>query len=285
MKGADGRKNATLLLAGAACVLFAGATLVAGNWPSFRGDSAGGVGTGTPPVTWDLVKGTNIAWNTAVPGLGQSSPVVWGDRIFLTTAVPLSGKAAPPVTGIMEVVGTALADDTGEHEWRVYAFDRGTGRVVWQQVARKGRPRSKHHRKSSHASATPATDGKYVVALMASEGLFCYDVDGKLLWKKDLAMDLGQAGAPEVQWGPGSSPVIAGDRVIVQNDEQVDSYLAAFDLATGKQLWRSGREELPSWSTPLIAHSVKALEGKSVEDNPKVGPHLADSLQLDLILL
>ena len=183
------------------CLLVAGPTLFARNWPSFRGESASGVGSGTPPVTWDLAAGTNVLWSAAIPGLGQSSPIVWGDRIFLTTAVTLSGKEAAPVTGVMEVVGTALASDTGEHEWRVYALDRATGHVVWQQVAHKGRPHSQHHRKSSHATATPATDGKHVVALMGSEGLYCYDVDGKLLWKKDLGlMDLGQVGAPEVQW-------------------------------------------------------------------------------------
>jgi len=223
------------------------------NWPSFRGGAASGTGTGLPPVTWDIAKGTNVAWNVAIPGLGHSSPIVWEDKVFITTAVTLGGKEAAPVTGPMEAVGTALAADTGEHEWRLYALDRTTGKILWQQVAYKGKPRSQHHRKSSHATATPATDGKYVVALMGSEGLYCYDVDGKLVWKKDLGLlDLGQVGDASIQWGPASSPVIAGTRVIVQNDQQQGSWLAAYELATGKQAWRTSREEMPSWSTPLV---------------------------------
>ena len=224
------------------------------NWPSFRGESARGVGTGTPPTSWDLAQGTNVAWTAAIPGLGHSSPIVWGDRVFVTTAIAANGKDAPPVTGIMETVGVAMAPGIFDHEWRIFALDRATGRVQWQQTAYKGRPRSRHHRKSSHASATPATDGKYVVALMGSEGLYCWDVEGRLVWKKDFGlMNLGMFDSPETQWGPASSPVIAGDVVIVQNDEQTDSFLAAFELATGKQRGRQNREAQPSWATPLIA--------------------------------
>jgi outer membrane protein assembly factor BamB len=243
------RPSAVALLVALSC----GSSLHA-NWPSFRGDSARGVGTGTPPTSWDLAKGTNVAWSATIPGLGHSSPIVWGERVFITTAVAVNGKDAPPVTGVMETVGVAMASGIFDHEWRIYALDRATGRVVWQQTAYKGRPRSRHHRKSSYAAATPATDGKHVVALMGSEGLFCWDVEGRLLWRKDFGlMNVGMFDNPDTQWGPASSPVIAGDLVIVQNDEQTDSFLAAFELATGKQRWRQNREAQPSWSTPLVA--------------------------------
>ncbi len=246
------------------CILLAGSASLAAQWPSFRGGSASGVGTGKPPVTWDLAAGTNVAWKTAIPGLGHSSPIVWGDRVYVTTAVSTNGREAAPVTGTMEVVGVALARDMSEHEWRLYALDRATGKILWQQAARRKAPSSQHHRKSSHASATPTTDGKYVVALMGSEGLYCYSVEGTLLWKKDFGLlDLGMIGNPSVQWGPASSPVLAGDRVIVQNDGQKpmpgqedggppNSFLAAFELATGKPLWWVATTDQPSWSTPLV---------------------------------
>jgi outer membrane protein assembly factor BamB len=255
-------KPARALIVGV--MLLAGVAAPTAQWPSFRGESARGVGTGTPPVTWDLAAGTGVAWKTAIPGLGHSSPIVWGNRVYVTTAVAIKGSEAPPITGTMEVVGVAMARDTLEHEWRLYALDRASGQIVWQRAARRTAPSSKHHRKSSHSSATPATDGKYIVAMMGSEGLFCYDVDGKLIWKKDLGvLDLGQVGTPGVQWGPASSPVIADDRVIVQNDgqrpmpnqtneEPPNSFVAAFSLQTGKQLWRVQTSDQPSWSTPLV---------------------------------
>ena len=238
---------------GVGIVLLSGTASLAANWPSFRGGAAGGVGTGTPPVTWDLATGVNVAWSTPIPGLGHSSPIVWGDRVYVTSAVATRGREAPAVTGLMDVVGIAMAADMVEHEWRLFALDRASGTIVWQQVARRGPPSSEHHRKSTHASATPATNGTHVVALMGSEGLYCYDRDGKLLWKKDLGvLDLGQVGNPAMRWGPASSPVIAGDRVIVQNNEQQNSFVAAFDLTTGRQAWRVSSEDQPSWSTPLV---------------------------------
>src|SRR6187401_591313 len=116
-------------------LLIAGSATPSANWPSFRGESARGVGTGTPPVTWDLAAGTNVAWKTAIPGLGHSSPIVWGDRIYVTTAVPTKGVEAALVTGTMEVVGHEMARDKSEQEWRLYALDRATGKILWQQAA------------------------------------------------------------------------------------------------------------------------------------------------------
>ena len=226
------------------------------NWPSFRGTSASGVATGAPPATWDVAKGTNVAWRTQIPGMGHSSPIVWGNRVYVTTAVPVSKETATVRLGDSSKAGIDSATDTGAHEWRLIALDRATGRVVWNQLAHSGIPRIKRHVKASHASATPATDGRAIVALMGSEGLFCFDPTGKLIWRKDLGtMDVGLVGDPTYQWGPASSPVIAGDRVLVQNDQHKNSFLAAFDLATGRELWRTSRDEMPSWATPVVARA------------------------------
>lgn len=247
-------RRRTLVLASVLALGASGIGHAASQWPSFRGANTAGFGTGAPPTQWDLTTGDNVAWRVLIPGLAHSSPIVWGDRVFVTTAVDLGGAAGRLTLGDSSVAGIDTATDTGTHEWRLYALERATGRVAWQQVAHRGAPRVKRHVKASHASATPATDGRYVVALMGSEGLFCYRVDGTLAWRKDLGtLDVGLVDDPTYQWGPASSPVIAGDRVLVQNDQHKGSFLAAFDLETGRDLWRSPREEMPSWATPLVA--------------------------------
>jgi outer membrane protein assembly factor BamB len=142
----------------------------------------------------------------------------------------------------------------------VMAFDRASGKLLWTRVAHQGVPRVKRHVKASHASATPATDGKVLIAMLGSEGLFAFDVAGTQLWRKDLGvLSVGLADDPSYEWGPASSPIIHGNVVVVQNDRYKDSYLIAFDLRTGKELWRSGRSERPSWTTPLV-HSHAGAE-------------------------
>ena len=142
-------------------------------------------------------------------------------------------------------------ESKAEHTWRVYALDRKTGKVLWEQVAHDGVPKVKRHMKATHANSTPATDGKHVVALFGSEGLYCYDLDGKLQWKKDLGvLDAGWFYDPSYQWEYGSSPVIYKNLVIVQADIQKGSFIAAYDLADGRQVWRTDRDEIPSWATP-----------------------------------
>ena len=139
------------------------------------------------------------------------------------------------------------------HQWQVLALDRASGKTVWSRTVHQGVPRVKRHVKGSHASASPATDGRVVVAMLGSEGLFAFDMDGKELWRKDLGvLAVGLADDPTYEWGPASSPVIHGSVVLVQNDRYKDSYLGAFDLQTGKELWRSSRDELPAWATPLV---------------------------------
>ncbi|MGQ0733223.1 MAG: outer membrane protein assembly factor BamB family protein [Acidobacteriota bacterium] len=248
-------RPSALLLLGALLVV---ATAGAQEWPSFRGPNTAGVARDAhPPIRWDVASSSNVVWRTPVPGLGHSSPVVWGDRIYLTTAVAASQAAGAVVLGDADVAGIDPANDLVSHQWQVLAIHRDTGRILWTRTARQGVPRSKRHVKSSHASATPATNGQIVVAMLGSEGLFAFDLEGRVLWRQDLgALAVGLADDPSYEWGPASSPVIHQDLVIVQNDRYRDSYLIAFDVNSGKERWRSPREDLPGWTTPLVHEGV-----------------------------
>ena len=245
---------------GLVVILFSIAALAnAENWPSFRGPNASGVADGKPtPTSWDASKGTNILWKTPIPGLAHSSPVVWGNRVFVTTAVSSKGNE----NFRHGLFGDVTSDtDLSKHAWHVYCLDRHTGKIIWDQIASEGLPKVKRHIKSSHASSTPATDGKNVVAFFGSEGLFCYDANGKLQWKKDLGiLDAGWFYDPGYQWETASSPIIYKNLVIVQCDVQKDSFIAAYDLKDGKQVWRTPREEIPSWGTPTIYEGPSRVE-------------------------
>jgi outer membrane protein assembly factor BamB len=149
----------------------------------------------------------------------------------------------------------SVIDDT-EHTYRVYCLSRDTGEIIWEKTSYVGVPKVKRHTKATHANCTPATDGKQVVAFFASEGLYCYTIDGELLWKKDFGvLDSGFFRVPVAQWEFASSPVIDGDRVIILCDVQKDSFIAAFDLKTGKELWRTPRKDVPTWGTPTVHRS------------------------------
>lgn len=239
--------------------VIAAAPAAAQNWPSFRGPDANGVAAAAskPPESWDLASSRNIAWKMAMPGLAHSSPIVWGDRVYVTTAVAASGKPGVK-TG---AAGIDSADDVVSHSWRLMAIDKASGKVAWDREVHKGLPRMKRHIKSSHASATPATNGQAIVALLGSEGLFCFDMNGTLKWRQDLGvMDVGLVDDPSYQWGPASSPTIFENLVIVQNDRHKDSFVAAFDLVTGKEVWRAAHDEYPSWATPAIARGATRTE-------------------------
>src|SRR5436190_7826359 len=176
------------LLVGVTVVLSCATPAVrAQNWPSFRGANAAGVGTGAPPVSWDAKTKRNVAWTAAIPGLAHSSPIVWGDRVYVTTAVASSGPASV-VTGDRNKAGIDPARDMVTHTWRLLAVDRASGQILWDREVHKGVPRVKRHVKASHASSTPATNGRVIVALLGSEGLFCFNMDGTLKWRKDLGV-------------------------------------------------------------------------------------------------
>ena len=220
------------------------------NWPSFRGPNASGVAEGTkPPITWDVDKSDNVLWKTNIPGLSHASPIVWDNYIFLITAVSSDTKARFQAKDR----GIGLATDDVKHTWMIYALDKRTGKVLWSNTAYEGVPRAKRHVKATQANSTPVTDGRYVVALFGSEGLACYDTNGKLLWKQDLGiLNPGLWDDKESSWGHSSSPIIHRDLVIVQADGHKQSFIAAFNLKDGKQAWRVERDEITSWATPTI---------------------------------
>ncbi len=220
------------------------------DWPAFRGPNAAGTAKGDVPLTWDVATGDNILWKRPIPGRAHSSPIVWDDRIFVTTAIS-SAPEKPFRTGLYGDVDEAEVKD--DYAWRIYALDKAGGKVLWQHETTRGLPRAAHHFKATQANATPVTNGKVVVAMMGSEGLFCYDLEGKLLWQKDLGvLEVGWFYNPGYGWGHSSSPIIHRDRVIVQVDRYDDPFIAAYALADGRELWRTARENLPSWGTPAM---------------------------------
>jgi outer membrane protein assembly factor BamB len=228
------------------------AASAAGSWPSFRGAEAAGVGDGQNlPDTWDGKQGTNILWHVPVPGLGHSSPIVWGDTVFVATAV----SSLPNATFKPGLYGDGDAsEDRSSQQWKLIAYDKKTGAIRWDRVAAEGVPLNKRHIKSTYASATPATDGRIVVATFGSMGLHAFDVAGNFLWKVDYGrINLGAYDLPAFEWGPASSPIIWNGLVIIQIDTQADSFLLAVKADTGETVWKTDREELPSWGTPTVA--------------------------------
>jgi outer membrane protein assembly factor BamB len=229
------------------------------NWPSFRGQDGTGVADGQqPPITWDLKKGTNVRWKTPIPGLGHSCPIVWGNRVFVTTAI--SSKPDPKIR-IGNYGDVASVDDKSKHTWQLLCLDSDTGAILWTRTAYQGVPKIKRHLKGSQANCTPATDGTHVLACFGSEGLYCYDFAGKLLWQRDLStLDSSFAIDQEYEWGFGNSPLIHEGLAILQCDLSRDSFIAAFDVETGAKVWSTPRDEIPSWSSPVIWRNAQRVE-------------------------
>jgi len=226
-----------------------------GSWPSFRGPEASGVADGQNlPDRWDPKTGENILWRTEIPGLAHSSPVVWGNQVFVTSAISSDPKATfrPGLYGDGDA-----SKDRSKQRWMLFALDKRTGKILWQKQAYEGEPLEKRHIKSTYANSTPTTDGRIVVAWFGSEGVYAYDMQGHLLWKVDIGrIDLGAYDIPTYEWGPASSPIIWNNQVILQCDTQADSFLLALDGSTGKTIWKTKREEIPSWGTPTVAKTA-----------------------------
>lgn len=227
------------------------------QWPGYRGYLGSGVlDDANLPVTFDFDKPENIRWKINIPGMGISSPVIWGNRLFITTAVSDADKAGfkPGLYGDVTPV-----KDSSVHEWKVYCIDKNDGKIIWERTSYKGIPKIKRHPKSTHANTTVATDGKHVVAFFGSEGLYCYDFDGKLLWQKNFGI-LRSAFfiMKNAEWEFASSPIIHKGILIIQCDVLENSFIAAYDVKTGKELWKSQRDEYPGWCTP----NIYTYEGK-----------------------
>ena len=231
----------------------------AGNWPSFRGPAASGVlEKQNLPDHWNGTKGQNILWRTPIPGLSHSSPIVWGDRIFVTTAISSGTKATfkPGLYGDGDA-----SDDRSSQRWVIYALDRKSGKILWERVAHEGPPLDKRHIKSTYASATPVTDGRLVVASFGSQGVYAYDVNGNFRWKLDIGrLDVGAYDIPTYEWGPASSPILWNGLVYLQCDTQHDSFILALKAETGEVVWKTERDELPSWGTPNVIMTSKGPE-------------------------
>lgn len=269
------------LIAGAGTLLaqtLLGAT--AGNWPQWRGPAATGTAAdATPPLTWSETQ--NVKWKYRIPGYGTSTPIIWGDQVFVVSAEstgkkaevakeppkegPAPGAGAPPPGGGPEGRprrgrpggggpggpggGGGMRGEAPDevHRWVVLSLDRTTGKEQWRQVVREILPHEGHHKDHGFASFSPVTDGERLYVFLGSRGLHCLDLKGKLLWSKDLGKMQTRNG-----FGEGGSAAVHGDTVVVNWDHEGDDFIAAFDTRTGTERWRQKRDEPTGWSTPLI---------------------------------
>jgi outer membrane protein assembly factor BamB len=213
------------------------------NWPQFRGPSAGVVEDAVLPHTWSTTN--NVAWKIEIPGRAWSSPVVWGNRLFLTSAVS-EGDAEMPKKGLY-FGGNREKPSDKVHRWMVYCIDLASGKILWERIAHKGVPGHPLHIKNTYASETPVTDGQRVYAYFGNVGLFCYDLEGKALWSKEFA-----SSKMRYDWGTAASPVLYEDELFIANDNEEQSFFVALDKKTGEQIWRVERDEKSNWATPYV---------------------------------
>jgi outer membrane protein assembly factor BamB len=204
------------------------------HWPQWRGPLLTGVSPAAkPPVEWSETK--NVRWKVEIPGRGSASPIVWQDRVYVLTAA----AAEAPTPGTVS---------RGKNRYLVMALDRKTGKTVWQRTAREEEPHEgTHNQFGTYASSSAVTDGQVLIASFESRGIYAYDLTGKKLWE----VDLGDKRMRN-EFGEGSTPALYKDRLVLVWDHQGESFIAALDKNTGKELWRKGREEIDSWATPLV---------------------------------
>ena len=229
------------------------------NWPQWRGPRGQGVSEEKNlPLEWSATK--NIKWKTPLPGRGHSSPIVWGNRLFLTTSI--EGAEIPGASAVKHVINNQavkLPDTTGaerSHTLKLICIYIENGKILWERTVHEGRVYDDRQKANTYASSTPATDGRYVYAFFGSEGIYCYDFDGKQIWNASLG------GIAKMGYGEGTSPIIFENLVIIQVDKELgqDSFITALDKTTGKQVWKTPRKNRASWSTPVLAGGAKRVE-------------------------
>ena len=226
--------------------------LATAAWPQFRGPGARGVVHNEAlPEHWSATE--NVQWKTDVPGRGWSSPIVWGDRVFLTTVINL-GQGEEPKKGLY-LGGDREKPPDSLHRWEVHCLDLKTGRILWQRKVHEAKPQHAIHLKNSRASETPVTDGSRVYCSFGNVGVFCFDTDGHPLWSKHL-----EPHPMRNHWGTAASPALHKDRLYLVNDNEEDSYLLALDIKTGKEIWRVRRDEKSNWSTPFVWETEQRTE-------------------------
>ena len=225
-----------------------------GDWPYWRGPAADGMAVGDAPLTWSATE--NVRWKTDIPGLGHSSPVIWGDYIFLTTAIKTgaagAAASAPPPPAEAGRGRGGFGGGGGpqvEHKFDVIALDRRTGKILWQRTAKTAVPHEGgHNQYGSFASNSPVTDGTYVYAFFGSRGMHCYDFAGKLVWEKDFGVQMRM----KMAFGEGMAPVLAGEKLVLVFDHEDGSFMVVLDKKTGKDIWRATRDERTNWAAPLV---------------------------------
>ncbi len=254
-----GRISIALTISLLSTVVLFNSSADAGNWPQWRGPDGQGVSSEKNlPTEWSATK--NIKWKTPIAGRSHSSPIVWGNKIFVTTAIegPVvpGAKAVKHMNGEKEFLHPDSIGADRKHTFKVICLNAASGKILWEQTAFEGTPYDNRHRKSSFAASTPATDGKYVYAFFGSEGLYAYDMSGKLAWKADLGK-LGTVGM-----GTGTSPILHDNLVLMQCDEDNGeaSFIVALDKKTGKEVWKTPRKVQVSWSTPILVRTAKRAE-------------------------
>jgi outer membrane protein assembly factor BamB len=225
-------------------ILIGSDRILAQNWPGWRCDGSGISSEKNLPLKWSESEG--IKWKTPIPGAGHSSPVVWANRIFVTTTVA-EDPNVESFRGGVYMGGNRPKPDESEYSYLVICLDAGQGNVLWSKEVARQSPKTRRHTKNTYASETPVTDGKYVIASFGSAGMYCVDFEGNVVWQRDLGLMRRKRG-----WGTGASPVLFHDTVIFNCDSDDDSYIAAFDKATGNPVWRTERNEGASWGTPFL---------------------------------